>query len=87
MGAKLVARPLATASHRARIQTSLKNHKWATYTKEWSTHSSPPKNKYKENAVSHLLSGVYVMHKKFPSIKLYQQDCNAFLPISNILYM
>jgi hypothetical protein len=27
--AKLVARPLAMASLRVRIQTSLKNHKWA----------------------------------------------------------
>ncbi len=28
--AKLVERPFATAAVRVRIQTSLKNHKWAT---------------------------------------------------------
>jgi hypothetical protein len=39
--AKLVPRLLATAALWVRIQTSLKNTKWAT--KEWPTHSSPPK--------------------------------------------
>jgi hypothetical protein len=34
---------LATAVLWVRIQTSLKNHKWATKAKEWPTHSSPPK--------------------------------------------
>ncbi len=42
--AKLVARQLATAALRVRIQTSLKNHQWATYAKEWPRNSSPPKN-------------------------------------------
>jgi hypothetical protein len=32
---KLVARPLATAALWVRIQTYLKNTKWATYAKEW----------------------------------------------------
>ncbi len=41
--AKSVARQLATAVLWVRIQTSLKNHKWATKAKEWPTHSSPPK--------------------------------------------
>jgi hypothetical protein len=41
--AKSVARQLATAVLWVRIQTSLKNHKWATLSKEWPTHSSPPK--------------------------------------------
>jgi hypothetical protein len=41
--AKSVARQLATAELWVRIQTSLKNHKWATYEKEWPTQSSPPK--------------------------------------------
>jgi hypothetical protein len=45
--AKLVARLLATAALGVRIQTSLKNTKWATSAKEWPTHSSPPK-KYKK---------------------------------------
>ncbi len=46
--AKLVARPLATAALWVRIQTYLKNTKWATYAKEWPTHSSPLKNIQKE---------------------------------------
>ncbi len=41
--AKSVARQLATAALWVLIQTSLKNHKWATNAKEWPTHSSPPK--------------------------------------------
>ncbi len=41
--AKAVARKLASAVLWLRIQTSLENHKWATYAKEWPTHSSPPK--------------------------------------------
>jgi hypothetical protein len=41
--AKSVARQLAMAALWVRIQTSLKNHKWATLTKEWPTHFSPPK--------------------------------------------
>ncbi len=41
--AKSVARQLATAALWVQIQTSFKNHKWATYAKEWPTHSSPPK--------------------------------------------
>jgi hypothetical protein len=44
--AKLVALLLATAALWVRIQTSLKNTKWATYAKEWPTHSSKPKKKY-----------------------------------------
>jgi hypothetical protein len=41
--AKLVqARLLATAPLWVRIQTSLKNTKWATSAKDWPTHSSPP---------------------------------------------
>jgi hypothetical protein len=47
--AKSVARQLATAVLWVRIQTSLKNHKWATLAKEWPTHSSPPKQIYKKN--------------------------------------
>jgi hypothetical protein len=31
-----------------RIQTSLKNTKWATLAKEWPTHSSPLKKEYKK---------------------------------------
>jgi hypothetical protein len=38
-----VARQLATAVLWVRIQTSLKNHKWATEAMESPTHSSPPK--------------------------------------------
>ncbi len=41
--AKFLARLLATAALCVRIQTSLKNTKWATEAKEWLTHSSPPK--------------------------------------------
>ncbi len=48
--AKSVARQLATAVLWVRIQTSLKNHKWATQAKEWPTHSSPPK-KYTKKKV------------------------------------
>ncbi len=39
--AKLVARLLAAADLWVRIQTSLKNSKWATQAKEWPTHSEP----------------------------------------------
>jgi hypothetical protein len=35
---------LTTAALRVRIQTSLKNKKWATNAKEWPTHSSLPKD-------------------------------------------
>ncbi len=41
--AKLVARLLTTAALRVLIQTSLKNHKWATLAKEWPTQSIPSK--------------------------------------------
>jgi hypothetical protein len=41
--AKLIARLLAPAALWVRIQTSLKNTKWATSAMEWPTHSSPPK--------------------------------------------
>ncbi len=41
--AKFVARLLATAALWVRIQTLLKNTKWATEAKEWPTHSNPPK--------------------------------------------
>ncbi len=41
--AKLVGRLLATAALWVRIQTSLKNTKWAIYAKEWPTHSSAKK--------------------------------------------
>jgi hypothetical protein len=36
-GYKLVARLLAKAALWVQIQTSLKNTKWATYAKEWTT--------------------------------------------------
>jgi hypothetical protein len=39
-----VARLLAKAALWVRIQTCLKTTKWATYAKEWPTHSSPTKN-------------------------------------------
>ncbi len=45
---KLGARLLAKAAHGVRIQTSLKNHKWATKAKEWPTHSSPQNKIYKK---------------------------------------
>jgi hypothetical protein len=45
---KLVARLLITPALRVLIQTSLKNIKWATYAKEWPTHSGRPK-KYTKN--------------------------------------
>ncbi len=38
-----------TAALWVRIQTSLKNTKWATQAKEWPTHCSPPTNIYKKN--------------------------------------
>ncbi len=41
--AKLVPSLLATVALWVRIQTSLKNTKWATKPKEWSTHSSQSK--------------------------------------------
>jgi hypothetical protein len=41
--AKLEARLLAMAALWVRIQTSLKNTKWATQAKEWPTHPSPLK--------------------------------------------
>ncbi len=47
IGDRLVARLLATAALWVRIQTSLKNTKWATEAKEWPTHSSPPKKEEK----------------------------------------
>ncbi len=50
--AKSIARQLATAALWVRIQTSLKNQKWATSAKKWPTHSSPPK-KYIEIIVRH----------------------------------
>jgi hypothetical protein len=40
--AKLVALLLATAALWVRIQTTLKNSKWATSAKEWQTHSTRP---------------------------------------------
>ncbi len=43
--AKLIARLLAASALWGRIQTSLKNAKWAIYAKEWPTHSSAPKKK------------------------------------------
>jgi hypothetical protein len=43
--AKLVAYLLATAALWVRIQTSLKNTKWATLVKEWPTLSSLPYTK------------------------------------------
>jgi hypothetical protein len=46
-----VARQIATAVLWVRIQTSLKNHKWATEAKEWPTHSSPPKKYTKKNTL------------------------------------
>jgi hypothetical protein len=43
-------RLLATAAlARVRIQTSLKNHKWAAYAKEWPTLSSSLKKYTKKN--------------------------------------
>ncbi len=39
----MVARLLATAAIWVQIQTCLKIAKWETETKEWATHSSPPK--------------------------------------------
>ncbi len=50
--ARSVARLLATAALWVRIHTSLKNPKWATFSKEWPTHSSPPKNIQKESFLS-----------------------------------
>ncbi len=52
--AKSVACQLATAVLWVRIQTPLKNHKWATYAKEWPTHSSPPK-KYTKKCLFHVV--------------------------------
>ncbi len=49
--AKSVARQLATAALWVRIQTSLKNRKWATKAKEWPTHSSPPKKYSKKKQI------------------------------------
>ncbi len=48
--AKFVAHLLAKATLRVQIQTSPKNTKWATYAKEWPTHSSRPK-KYIKNKI------------------------------------
>jgi hypothetical protein len=49
--AKSVARHLTTAALWVRIQTSLKNHKWATsQAKEWPTHSSAPKKYTKKRS-------------------------------------
>jgi hypothetical protein len=52
--AKLVAHLLATA---ILDQTSSKNTKWATETKEWPTHSSLPK-KYLKKFIDLLIVGV-----------------------------
>jgi hypothetical protein len=50
--AKLIEHPLATAAlARVRIQTSLKNHKWATYAKEWLTHTLDRPKKYTKKNV------------------------------------
>ncbi len=48
MGGLVDIAPVATAAFWDRTQTSLKYHKWAKQTKEWQTHSNPPK-KYTKN--------------------------------------
>ncbi len=62
--AKLVARLPATSAHWVRIQTSLKNYKWATYAKEWSTRSSLPKhiNKKKKKLLKCVFDVAYVFY-------------------------
>jgi hypothetical protein len=48
------------------MQTSLKNHKWATYAKEWPTRLQPGKKIYKKNSrqkkTQDLLAGVLPPH-------------------------
>ncbi len=56
---ELVARLLATAALWVRIQTSLKNTKWATKAKEWPTHSSPPKKH-----LTKIIQNNYIIQKK-----------------------
>jgi len=62
MGAKSVVRPLATAAIWVRIQTSLINHKCATYGKEWLKHSNPPKKTKKTKKFAEQRSIVSVLH-------------------------
>jgi hypothetical protein len=62
--AKLLARQLATAAFWNRIQTSLKNTKWATEAKEWPTHSSPAKNIQQKKTLHALRISLYAVHPK-----------------------
>jgi hypothetical protein len=65
--AKLVARLLAMAALWVRIQTSLKNTKWATQAKEWPTQSSPPK-KYKKALQKIVISLQHFCRSRFPVV-------------------
>jgi hypothetical protein len=60
-----VARQLATAVLWVRIQTSLKNHTWATLAKEWPTHLARQKNIKKGFLLEHgldLVDGFLLEH-------------------------
>jgi hypothetical protein len=67
--AESVARQLTTVALWVRIQTSLKNHKWATKAKEWPTHSSPPK-KYTKKKKKIYASPLWTILSEYNSRKL-----------------
>jgi hypothetical protein len=75
--AKLIARLLAASALWGRIQTSLKNAKWAIYAKEWPTHSSAPKKKRRvgrRKARREELNGKKKESKKNGKKKKHSQD-------------
>jgi hypothetical protein len=77
MGAKSVVRPLATAAIWVRIQTSLINHKCATYGKEWLKHSNPPKKTKKTKKFAEQRSIVSVLHACSEHIPCFQVTVKA----------
>jgi hypothetical protein len=78
--AKSVARQLPTAVLWVRIQTSLKNDKWATFAKEWPTHSSPPKKKKKKKKKKK------IANNKVPNNEIPKQQSSKNNKIPNALY-
>jgi hypothetical protein len=63
-----VARLLATAALWVRIQTSLKNPKWATFAKEWPTHSNSPPKKYTKRIFSYTKTKVNFSAQKIETL-------------------
>jgi hypothetical protein len=65
-----------------RIQTSLKNHKWATQAKEWPTHSSRHKNiqQQKFNRKRDKFTLPISLEKTFRKIQKYKNKSKIFAP-------